>query len=53
MMGLLDVRGLGVVIDGGELLADVSFSLTAGEQLMIIGPNGAGKTLLLRLYLVS
>jgi len=31
---------------GLSVLADISFSLSAGERLAIIGPNGAGKTTL-------
>jgi heme exporter protein A len=35
---------------GGRLLFEqLSFSLTAGEALLVTGPNGAGKTSLLRL----
>ncbi len=35
--------------DGGPVLDDVCFSLSAGETLSIIGPSGCGKTTLLYL----
>jgi ABC-type branched-subunit amino acid transport system ATPase component len=28
-----------------EAIADITFSVTAGEVLGIVGPNGAGKTI--------
>src|SRR5688572_112088 len=35
---------------GGRILfADLSFSVAAGEALLVTGPNGAGKTTLLRI----
>lgn len=34
--------------DDTQILADISFSLTANKMLGIIGPNGAGKSSLLR-----
>ncbi len=37
-----------VVLDGGVLLAPVSFSLGAGASLAVRGANGSGKTTLLR-----
>ncbi|MFZ9501616.1 MAG: ATP-binding cassette domain-containing protein [Beijerinckiaceae bacterium] len=48
---LLPLRAQALTFEaGGEtLLADVSFSLGAGEFVAAIGPNGAGKSLLLRL----
>ncbi|TKJ40009.1 cobalt ABC transporter ATP-binding protein [candidate division LCP-89 bacterium B3_LCP] len=33
--------------DGTEALADINFSVKAGEALAVIGPNGAGKSTLL------
>jgi ABC-type branched-subunit amino acid transport system ATPase component/ABC-type branched-subunit amino acid transport system permease subunit len=45
---LLDVRGLAIVYDRMQVVRDVSFSLGAGEIVVIIGANGAGKTTTLR-----
>lgn len=45
------VEHLTLVLDGREILRDVSFSLKAGASLAIIGPNGAGKSSLLKCLL--
>ena len=47
-MSLLDVRDLAVARGGIALLGGLSFSLGAGEAIILRGPNGAGKTSLLR-----
>jgi branched-chain amino acid transport system ATP-binding protein len=39
--------GLNLVIDGHQILDDVSIEVRTGEFLAIIGPNGAGKTSLI------
>src|SRR4051794_14758469 len=41
---LLSVEGLGVQIGGLTAIADMSFTVAAGEVVSLIGPNGAGKT---------
>ncbi len=41
------VQGLGYSYAGGRAaLADVSFTVAAGESVALVGPNGAGKTTL-------
>jgi heme exporter protein A len=45
----LTARGLACVRGGRQVFRDLSFSLTAGEALIVSGPNGAGKSSLLRL----
>ena len=45
---LLEVAGLGRSFGARRAVANVSFSLRAGECLALFGPNGAGKTTLLR-----
>jgi heme exporter protein A len=44
----VSASGLGCVRGGRQIFADLSFSVAAGESLMILGPNGAGKSSLLR-----
>ena len=44
----LHVEALAVLRGGRRVLHDVSFSVAAGEALVLRGPNGAGKTTLLR-----
>ncbi len=43
-MSVLTVRSLSKAYGGVQAVADVSFSVEAGEMLALIGPNGAGKT---------
>jgi iron complex transport system ATP-binding protein len=45
---LIEIRDLGVAVDGKEILRSVSLDVCEGEFLSVIGPNGAGKTTLLR-----
>ena len=40
-----------VALDGRTVLKDVSFTVHAGELIVVLGPNGAGKTTLLKLLL--
>ena len=44
----LTVSNLGVARGGAPVLEGVSFTLQAGEALVLRGPNGIGKTTLLR-----
>jgi branched-chain amino acid transport system permease protein len=46
---ILEVSGLAKSFGGLRAVADVSFTVRAGEILGIIGPNGAGKTTLFNL----
>ncbi|MFM7689033.1 MAG: ATP-binding cassette domain-containing protein, partial [Alphaproteobacteria bacterium] len=45
----LRTEGLGFSASGGEILRDVSLTITAGAPTLLIGANGAGKSVLLRL----
>ena len=47
----LDVRGLGVCLNGKRVLEDISFTLGSGSLCAVVGPNGAGKSTLLRALL--
>lgn len=43
---MLDIRSVSKTFGGAVAVADVSFSVKAGEIAGLIGPNGAGKTTL-------
>lgn len=47
-MPLVTTRGVGVHLDGTDLLAPVTLGVEAGQALAVRGPNGSGKTTLLR-----
>ncbi|MDR1914711.1 MAG: ABC transporter ATP-binding protein [Clostridiales bacterium] len=44
---MLDVIDLTVTLGNAPIVQKLSFSLTAGDWLMVVGPNGAGKSTLL------
>lgn len=44
----LDLRGVGVRIDGRTILDDIDWTVHDDERWVVLGPNGAGKTTLLR-----
>jgi zinc transport system ATP-binding protein len=45
---ILRVKNLNVVLEGEEIIKDLTFEVKERETLIILGPNGAGKTTLLR-----
>ena len=47
--GGLEAYGLGYVVDGRNLLTDISFTARPGTVTAVIGPSGAGKSTLIRL----
>lgn len=49
MNAVLDVRGLRYDVQGRSLVAGASFTVGAGETLVLLGRSGAGKTTTLRL----
>ena len=49
MKEVLRITGLGQAFNGTNVLRQASFSLDAGERLVVLGPSGSGKTTLLRL----
>ena len=50
MEPILKLRGVGYRTPAGqELLADISFTVQAGEVVQLAGPSGSGKSTLLRL----
>jgi len=48
---ILKVKNLKVVLDGQEVIKNLSFEVKKGEVLTILGPNGGGKTVLLKALL--
>jgi len=50
-MSVVELDGVTFRVQGRPVLADVSFSVDAGEFIGVLGPNGAGKTTLMRLLL--
>lgn len=50
-MKILEIKNLGLKIDGNVILENISFDLEKEEILAIIGPNGGGKTTLIRCIL--
>ncbi len=45
----IELRGVGLRIDGAALLSDIDWTVGAEERWVVLGPNGAGKTSLLRI----
>lgn len=50
---LMEVRNLGLTVDGRTLFSDLSFTITPGTRLGLVGPNGCGKSSLLDLLYLS
>ena len=48
---ILKVENLRVVLDGEEIIKNLSFEVKVGDVVTILGPNGAGKTVLLKTLL--
>jgi len=48
---LVKARGIGVNLDGRQILSHVDLDLYQGQLVTLIGPNGAGKTTLVRIVL--
>jgi len=48
-VSVLDVRGVVKSFSGLQVIANLDFTVEAGERRLIIGPNGAGKTTLFNL----
>lgn len=47
---LLELDRFGLVLDGREVLSDISFAVPKGSITALIGPSGSGKTALLRSF---
>jgi zinc transport system ATP-binding protein len=51
MEKVLEVKNLGVELEGENILQEIHFEIEQGQTFVILGPNGAGKTILLRTLL--
>ena len=49
MADLIEVSGLHKAYGQHQVLQDISFTVPAGQVVVLFGPNGAGKTVLLKL----
>lgn len=45
----LELAGVGVRIDGRDILSGIDWTVTPGQHWVLLGPNGAGKTTLARI----
>ena len=50
---MLEASDISVTLGGRAIVKNVSFTVQAGETVMLIGPNGAGKTTLIRAIMKS
>ena len=50
---LMEVKGLGLTVDGKELFRDLSFTVSPGSRIGLVGRNGCGKSSLLTLLYSS
>jgi ATP-binding cassette subfamily F protein uup len=48
---ILELKDLGILLDGKHLISGLNFLFTPGRRLGIVGKNGVGKTTLLRVLL--
>ncbi len=48
---IVQLKNVGVRINGQELIQNISFDVCRGEILAIVGPNGGGKTTLIKAIL--
>jgi len=44
---VIEARGVGVRLDGRDIIAELDLEVRAGQILALVGPNGAGKSTLL------